>query len=224
MTLIHSPVATPDRDHIDCTQLGADVLAYAGFAHPTRPFIAEMLALRVSALEHVVAEEDHASEYAERLADHFRGWAEAIREEAETELVPQGEDEPEVITGQTHALVPWSAIHGLRALADNADYALTQEGSTAQKALRAAASHLPHAVLRPIRIALALEAGVVTGGALDPQMPIRCALINYDSHQDGARTLRLGPVGAARVVDIALGGLRVNMDDVFHGPEDKRWA
>ena len=151
MTLIHSPVATPDRDHIDCTQLGADVLAYAGFAHPTRPFIAEMLALRVSALEHVVAEEDHASEYAERLADHFRGWAEAIREEAETELVPQGEDEPEVITGQTHALVPWSAIHGLRALADNADYALTQEGSTALKALRDAASHLSHAVLRPLR-------------------------------------------------------------------------
>ena len=88
----------------------------------------------------------------------------------------------------------------------------------------AAVMHLPHVVLRPIRIALALEAGVVTGGALDSQIPIRCALIDYDSHQDGARTLRLGPVGAARVVDIALGGLSVNMDDVFHGPEDQRWA
>lgn len=224
MTLIKSPVATPDRDHIDCTQLGADVLAYAGFAHPTRSFIAEMLELLVSSLENVVPVADHASDYAERLADHFRGWAEAIREEADTDLVPRDNDEAEVMIGQTHALVPWSAIHRLRALADNAGYALTQETSIPLKALRDAARYLPHIGLRPIRMALSLEAGVVTGGALDSQFPIRCALIDCDSHQDGARTLRLGPAGAGRVVDIALGGLGVNMDDVFHGPEDKCWA
>ena len=220
MTATHTTrVSTPKPDHINAQQLAANLLALAGYGHPTHEFIIDSLELIADALDIINPDDDEHAERAEDLAAHFRQWASNLS------LAPTSLDtskQPSAsITGQTHALVPLQALHGLRLLAATTRGFDTTSTSGAT-ALRNAAENLPVVDLQPIRVAVSVEGGVVQGGALDSQLGVSVVVIDYDTndHTDpAARPVRQqdGSTSLAWVYDIALGQPTINLDDVF-GP------
>jgi len=206
---------TPSPDEVDCTQLAANLLGFAGLTHPTRAHAADVLELIAAALDTVRPDDEAMTQHAQELAAHFHAWAETVRE------VPADPDRSPftaraVVGIDTHGLVPLQALDRLRFLAARAGKPQIKQVPEI-KALRDAADRLPVERLKPIRLALTVEGGIVQGGALDSQLPIDLAIIDYDEKGEGARLVRQrdGRRACAHVYAPTLGRPEIDLDELF---------
>lgn len=115
-------------------------------------------------------------------------------------------------------LVPLEALYTLRYRAEQTQL----RGDTVNVgALRAAAEELPYVTLSPIRIALAVEGGIVQNGAIESQLPVDLAVVDYDANDDTARPIRQesGETALAWVYEPPLGPPTIQLADVFPNPD-----
>ncbi|MCU0669306.1 MAG: hypothetical protein MUF70_08140 [Myxococcota bacterium] len=97
-----------------------------------------------------------------------------------------------LITPHTHALVPWIALHRLRHRAACAERPGIEPQANV-RALREAVADLPALWLAPIRLALALQGGVIHEAGRRSLLPIEILVADYDT--------RTGPVQLVRRSD-----------------------
>ena len=94
MRKLNTRVFTPNPDHIQSTPLAAHLLAFAGYRHPTRRSMMNVLELIAAALDGGSLDDEKAHQLAEDLATHFHRWAQTIEEDA----VTQDAGEPQCTT------------------------------------------------------------------------------------------------------------------------------
>ena len=221
MAQLNTPVPTPSADQINATQLIANLLALAGYGQPTREFIIDTLELIAAALDVVNPDDEERATRADDLASYFHHWANTVSEDVDTLPAGGAEVAEPVVSGETHAFVPLTAIHALHAAADQTRY-----GVFGLEVLRNAAEQLPTIAIRPIRIAVAIEGGIAQTGAVESQLPVDLMVVDYDVKDEtdpNARAIRQdnGETTRAWVYAIGLGAPRINLADVFDAAREQ---
>ena len=179
--MIEPRLHTPRADQVNALDLAASLFGVAGIEHPTRATAAALLALIVEGLETVHSDDPTLVEHARQLAQHFHAWSGAVREAPAETGTP--------VTTHTHALVPWAALHRLRYLAACAGRAVIAPHAEV-RALREAVADLPALWLAPIRLALALEGGVVHDAGRQSPLPIEILVADYDAPTGATQLVR----------------------------------
>ena len=178
---------TPRADQVNALALAASLFGVAGIEHPTHATAAALLALIAEGLETVPPDDPSLAEPARHLAQHFHAWSHAVREAPEETVPITTSGTP--VTTHTHALVPWAALHRLRYLAACAGRAAIAPQEEVG-ALREAAADLPALWLAPIRLALALQGGVVHDAGRQSPLPIEMLVADYDAPSGATQLVR----------------------------------